>query len=462
MGLFTPAYLKKNENVALKAVMKLTDHQKLYQAAMNSPNERVCLAATRRIVDQELLFQIARLSCKEAISLEAVQKIADQQMLCKLLLLNVLSDAAQDAAFDKLSDEAILLRIAQEALMDGTRIKAVQRMMNQDELVMIMKEDSSGYVRAEAIKKLDDNRLDLSDLLSIAMNACNEYSLPAEDGEAAVDRIYDENCLLEIALKAQDFSVRIKAAEKLKEHRLIMEYLIHTEDDSSFKTFAKRITDPKDRERILNEAQIKNTSVLKCLFTDEELLNKCIEKRDASMIESVYMTWDVDSLNKLKEFCTDNSLAEKINLRLKTVEHMNMLQEKGFPAKIDGDMDQYIDSLNNDISRYSTAKRVVAAQGRWLDFDRIYDQSDLQGAVSSAAGISLSYFLGGPLLSGFLLMPSGPSLVKNAKDAVWPVIASLQLADSDNVLQRLTSDISQEDAAKLIHDILKLWYDKIA
>ena len=462
MGLFTPAYLKNNANVALNAVMKLTDPQKLYQAAMKNTNDNVCVAATQRIIDQKLLFQIASSSSKDDIRAEAVKKITDQQMICELLLLNVLGDAVEDVAFHNLTDESILLRIAKEASMDGTRGKAVHRMTNQDEVVQIMRNDDSEYVRAEAIRKLDDSKLNLSELTSIAIAASNEYSLPAEDGEAAVDRIDDEDALLNIALNAKDSSVRIKAAVKLKDYGRIIEYLIHTEDDSGFQAFAERITDPKDRERILSGTRIKDASVLEAWFTAEELLTRCVEKRDSSLIKSVYRTWDADLLKKLKEFCTDHSLAEKIDLRLKTLEHMRKLQEKGFPAQIDKNTDAYIDSLNNEISRYSTAKRVVASQGRQLYFDSIYNQPDLQTAVLSAAGISLSYFLGGPLLSGFLLMQMTPNIAENAKNAIWAVVASMQLADTDAVLQRLTPDISQKDAAKLIRDILRLWYDKIA
>ena len=462
MGLFTPAYLKNNANAALNAVMKLTDPPKLYQAAMKNTNDNVCIAATRRIVDQKLLFQIASLSNKDAIRAEAVKKITDQQMICDLILLNGLGDAAGDAAFHNLTDESILLRIAKEASMDGTRVKAVHHMTNQDEVVQIMRKDNSGYVRAEAIRRLDDSKLVLSDLVSIAIAAYNEYFLPAEDGEAAVDRIEDEDALLNIALNAKDSSVRIKAAKKLKDYGRVMEYLTKTEDNAGFQAFAGRITDTNDREKILNETRIKSASALKDWCTAEELLAKCIEKRDATMIESVYRTWDADSLKKLKEFCTDHSLVEKIDLRLKTLKHMRKLQKKGFPAQIDKNTDAYIDSLNNDISRYSTAKRVVASQGRQLYFESIYNQPDLQTAVLSAAGISLSYFLGGPLLSGFLLMQTGPNITENAKDAIWAVVASMQLADTDAVLQRLTPDISQKDAANLIHDILKLWYDKIA
>ena len=462
MGLFTPAYLKENESVALKAVMKLTDQQKLYQVAVKNTNETVCLAATRKMTDPELLFQIACSSGKDDVRVEAIKKISEQKMVCELLLLNVLSGAAEEAAFDSLTDESLLLRVAKEATMDGTRTGAVQRMTNQDELLKILKEDSSEYVRAEAIRKLEDSNLNASDLTAIAIAAHNEDSLPAEDGEAAVDRIDDEDCLLKIALNAHDACVRINAAEKLKDHKRIMEYLVHTKDGSGFKTFAKQIADPKDRERILNETQIKDASVLEAWFTAEELLKRCIEKRDASMIGSVYKTWDADSLKKLKEFCTDHSLVEKIDLRLKTVEHMNMLREKGFPAHFDPNTDSYIDSLNGEIHRYSAAKRVVVSQGRRLDFERIYNQPDLQTAVLSAAGISLSYFLGGPLLSGFLLMQSSPNLAENATDAIWPVVASMQLADSDVVLERLTPDIAQKDAEKLIHDILRIWYDKIA
>jgi hypothetical protein len=59
MGLFTPAWKSKNEEIALKAVGKITDQRKLAEIAKNAPLINVRHKAFKNISDLDILLMIA-------------------------------------------------------------------------------------------------------------------------------------------------------------------------------------------------------------------------------------------------------------------------------------------------------------------------------------------------------------------------------------------------------------------
>lgn len=436
MGLFTSAWLSENEGKALKAVSKLTDQQKLMAAATKNKHE--------------------------AVRLQAVAKLTDQQMLSEVIRNNY-SEKVYTAAMDRISDETILLKLAKEIDGDTVRVEAVKRLCNQRELLSILMDDPSAYVRAEAILKLDKENLDLDYLIKIAVSAVSKPLLPSPEGLAAVERIDDEHILYHIAVESEDYNVQSAAIEKVADANLLTEFLIQTDDSFLFREMAKRVKDPTLRKKITEQAQITDKNVLKDLMAPEELLQKCLETRDASLVEGVYKeTWDVAVLTQLANVCDDNETKERLNLRIKTVENITVLREKGMPAELNAESNEYITALETDINRYMIAKRTTTEQGRYLGFDAVYNKPDLQAAVLEAVGISLQYFHGGPLMSGLLFSNFGKNLEENAKEAIWIVIARLQLANSEEVLKRLKPELSQQEAERLLYDILKLWYETLS
>jgi len=131
---------------------------------------------------------------------------------------------------------------------------------------------------------------------------------------------------------------------------------------------------------------------------------------------------------------------------------------------INEDTNKFIDALNKEIALYDTVKTTIKKQGRSIAFDYIYEKSgtELEQAIMQGCGLSITYFLGGPLFGGLMLIGPDIKLSERADEAVWAVVASLQLAEEETVLSRLSANISKEEAASLIHDIVKLWYDKMS
>ena len=106
----------------------------------------------------------------------------------------------------------------------------------------------------------------------------------------------------------------------------------------------------------------------------------------------------------------------------------------------------------------------VEKQGMTIGFDDVYEKAgdDLSKAVASKTRLVLTYFLGGPFLGGLMILGPDHWLSENAKDAIWMVIATLQLSDSENVMKRVSADMSEEEAATVIRDILRTWWHTVA
>ena len=201
------------------------------------------------------------------------------------------------------------------------------------------------------------------------------------------------------------------------------------------------------------------------LLSSNELLEKCLKNKAPKLVADCYeSTWNIDELNQLREICNEDKIREKIDLRIKTAEHFEIIKSKGYPVVINEDTNKFIETLNKEISLYETVKTTIKKQGRSVAFDYIYEKSgtELEQAIMQGCGLSITYFLGGPLFGGLMLIGPDMKLSERADEAVWAVIASLQLADQESVLSRLSENMSKEEAASLIHDIVKLWYDKMA
>ncbi len=199
---------------------------------------------------------------------------------------------------------------------------------------------------------------------------------------------------------------------------------------------------------------------MKELFSEDQLYEKCLEEKDQELARTLWKNiWEKDKLETLKEILGTSPEAEAVSMRLKTIRHMENLKQMGYPAEINERTIRYNGTLEKEISLLGTVKHTVEKQGMTIGFDDVYEKAgdDLSKAVANKTRLVLTYFLGG-------LMILGPDhwLSENAKDAIWMVIATLQLSDSENVMKRVSADMSEEEAATVIRDILRTWWHTVA
>jgi len=407
------------------------------------------------------------LNKNETKALTAVSRITDQEKLLTALG-EISSETVREAAVRQL-DDSHLARYIKGLRKDSTmRSNAVKLLKNQEELLKIISDDDYGiYEKAAAVENLDATHADAETLKKVALNAeGGGFGVHAEHGLAAVKKLEDQETLLEIATGAKDGLVSLNAAKKLKDRDKIFAFLMETDDSYDFRTILKGIElTEEDKQKLADGAKLRNDSVMQELFTEEQLYEKCVREKDPELAKTLWKNiWDKEKLETLKGILGDTKEAEPVSMRLKTIWHMENLKQKGFPAEINERTVKYNEILDKELSLLGTVKHTVEGQGQRIGFDDVYEKAgdDLSSAVASRTRLVLTYFLGGPLLGGLMILGPDHWLSENAKDAVWMVIASLQLSDIENVMNRVTPDISEEDARTLIRDILRTWWNTIA
>ena len=410
-----------------------------------------------------MLFGKGYLNKNETKALAAVDRIKDQEKL--LAAVGEISNSTVREAAVKRLDESHLVRYIRDLRKDSTmRRDAVRLLKDQEALTRIVSSgDEYGiYEKAAAVENLDAIHATPEMLKKIAVNAeGGGFGVHAEHGLAAVKKLDNQETLLEIATEAKDGLVAINAAKKLKERDKIFAFLMKTNDGYDFKTVLPNIElTAEEKQKLSDEAKLKNDPVMKELFTEDQLYEKCVQDKDAELAKSLWKNiWDREKLEMLKDILGTAPEAERVSMRLRTIRHMDNLKQKGFPAEINERTIAYNSTLESEISLLGTVKHTVEKQGMTIGFDDVYEKAgdDLSRAVANKTRLVLTYFLG-----GLMIMGPGHWLSENAKDAIWMVIASLQLSDTENVMERVSADMSDEEAATLIRDILRTWWNTVA
>lgn len=438
--LFGKGYLNKNEDKALDAVAKITNQEKLLSALKEIENNRVRAAALNQLDNKHL----------------------------KDYLWGESDESKRKAALAMLNENRLIDYTRSETKDSNVRSMAIGQLRNQNELQRILIDDGYGVFEKEAaVNNLDDAHASTEALKSVAMTAESPgFGVTAKHGLAAVERLNDQEALLAVATGAKNSTVALQAARKLTDRDKILSFLLQTEDSFNFKTVLPGIELTADeKQRLANEAKLRNDAVMKQLFNEDELYALCEQNRDPELAKTIYKSiWDKERLETLKEILGSGSEADAIDLRLKTIEHMESLKKQGFPAEINEQTIKYNAILDQELSLMGTVKHTVEQQGARIGFDDIYEKSGdaLSQAVADRTRLVLTYFLGGPLIGGLMLMGPDHWLSENAKDAIWMVIASLQLSDTENVMKRVSADMSETEAQALIHDILRVWWETVA
>lgn len=433
---FSKRYMSKNEEKALAAVAGINDQEKLLEALKEIENKTVRTAAIKRLDNDHLRKYVRSIKGEENVK----------------------------EVFSMLDEDRLISYIKEENKNTTICVYAISQLKDQDELVRIILDDCYDiYGKEAAIDNLDAGHSDREMLRKIAMTAKPACAgLSAVHGLAAVKKLDDQETLSEIANGAENGTVSLEAAKKLKDRENILSFLLLTKSSFNFRTILSGIElTSEEKTRLSNEAELRDNDVMEQMFTKEELYEQCIQKRDPGMAKTLSKTiWDKEKLEALKGILGSVPESDFIEMRLNTIRHMENLKSKGLPAEINEKTIEYNSTLLSEMSLLQTVKRTVWQNGLWIDFDDIYEKSgdELNQIVANRTRLYLTFLLGGPLLGGIILMGPSHWLSENAKDAVWMVIASFQKSHEPEIMERVSPDINEKEAAALIKAILHLWW----
>ena len=240
----------KRSEVRLTAVEKVTDQQVLAKIACSDVDERIRGLAVRKLDNHEqaVLCEIAQNEANNEVRLAAVEKVVDQQVLAKVARADV--DARiRNIAVRKLDnhEQAVFCEIAQNEANNEVRLAAVGKVMNQQVLAKIAREDQDVGIRGLAARKLDARDQVL--LCEIAQNETNneiratliakitdqgflvkllETEMNGHIRELIINNVSDshpikQNYYVSVAKGAGPMSDRIEAVKKLTSELKLMD-----------------------------------------------------------------------------------------------------------------------------------------------------------------------------------------------------------------------------------------------
>ena len=174
------------------------------------------ISRLQEVSNQEFLARVAREARRVDIKCAAIKRIFDQELLKEFARGE--NGEIREAAIKKLNDQMLIEYIALNDCVSKVRVAAVIKLKNPTVLREIAKNDDSSSVRKAAFYRL----VEISEIDTVEMK---EYLMSNFYDKAILDRITDEEDLIDLAILAEWPSVRIAAAEKLPEGKIETELL---------------------------------------------------------------------------------------------------------------------------------------------------------------------------------------------------------------------------------------------
>lgn len=158
------------EDARHAAISSLKNPNLLVRVARSETDQEICRAAIEKLADDASLLQVAEhIFDDRYFCFMAINRINDQQMLYRIAQQHAYAEC-RVAAIKRLDDQSFLLKIAQQNSDPEARKAAIAGLKNQNELALIALRDPSSWVRRAAIAKLTDQEL----LADVAL--CNSLS----------------------------------------------------------------------------------------------------------------------------------------------------------------------------------------------------------------------------------------------------------------------------------------------
>ncbi len=304
--------IKGNPNINhSEIVAKITDQQQLYKIALSGQsftkfakftaikniNNRTMLKKIAKrskisdhrdfanarltiepITSQIKLAKIARKGQNEYLRRAAINKLTDQATLAKIALNKNDSGYLRIPAIVRLKDNAVLEKIvySQKSTGISVRYNAAEQITDQTMLIKIANSDLVDAVRRRAVRKITDQNV----LAGIAL-----YNKNSQIREAAVETLQDQKVLGEVALMESSFSgdrsISRTAIQKMTNPAILKKIISDNYSDWLIKIIAKlRLVELAKQQgtQSLTAILVKTTDISDTVFRKIALLDLMYEK----------------------------------------------------------------------------------------------------------------------------------------------------------------------------------------
>ncbi len=266
----------------------------------------VCLGADMSLVNESAdQGHLAKISIESTAmnrgdGLAAVEKLTDQALLSKVAL------DAQDlyirkAAAEKLTEETVLIKVAMEDTNSYVRIVAVEKLTDQSILAKVAMTDEDVYVRQAAVSKMTDQAV-LSRLAATDKNV--------NVRQTAMERLSNKKVLAKIAMDDKDTKIRMSLINKLEDQELFAKLATNDQIVAVRRAAVEKLTDQSVLAKIaLNDKDLEMRKAAIERLTNQSVLAKlAMSDKDAAIRKAAVV--------KL----TDQSALAKIALNDKDLE----------------------------------------------------------------------------------------------------------------------------------------------
>ncbi|MBR0471128.1 MAG: hypothetical protein IJI98_00335 [Methanosphaera sp.] len=223
-GLEIANFLK--DEIINQTVKFITDEPKLMKIIKNDSNTFIIREiATKQITDNELLKEIIFDTSKTRYTKNVfdLREIAAKQVTDEETLTEIV-----DKYYDKTTKTKYGLNVVKSA---------IEQINDEDKLMTIVESNYDEKIRKQALTRIN-NKYDEPDLSELRTNCDDNIKVKRMH---AIDKINDEETLIDIAMNANYMDVREKAVNKIKT------------DDTTINILKHLITQEKEYNKIMND-----------------------------------------------------------------------------------------------------------------------------------------------------------------------------------------------------------------
>ena len=265
MGLFTKAWEERSLKKALAYVEKCKKQDVLTRIAREGYLNEARLAAVNKLMYQEVLCSIAM--DRGPVGDAAFERITEPRLLLRLAVESQTEEKGK-RALEKISDNALLIQAARTACVSAVRGKAVSRLEDPAVLAEIARKDKSAEVRERAVGGLKDQEV-LKEIargdrsVSVRRAALERiddhearYAIAREDENEVIraeafSAMGDQESLAQLVRSAKTTDARKKAVEHLKDQKTLEE-AARSDPSADIRRLARgKIRDPRVKAELV-------------------------------------------------------------------------------------------------------------------------------------------------------------------------------------------------------------------
>ncbi len=290
-------------------------------ASLSSTNPDKRTAALRRVHDQTVLERFAKQDPDPRVRSAATEKLADPLALVAIAIDDKDESVAR-IAVKKLRDETLLARVALDkdptlkenpGITYGAGLRgSLHSGSYRGDPPPLPQVERRETRRTAAVGRISDQAI----LTRIALHGQDERTV-----QCAAEKVTDQNALMEIALGASLGDAAVGAASRLSDGSMLTAVALGAKNAMVALAAAKRLTDQSALARIATEAPLDfvRLAAVERLTSQEHLLSLVQGQTEWEIRDAAFQRLDRNSLNSLAQRLESSDLALAASLRLGSV-----------------------------------------------------------------------------------------------------------------------------------------------